>query len=1113
MSDPAPAPSLVRFDRRDAIFVAACVVLSLACGVFGWSFREKAFPEASIDFKVTRDESRELGAAFLKDSGLMPAEESFGPEHAATFDWNDTERLFLERSFGLEKTNALTAGPVKLFRWSHRWFTPLEKEEWRVDVTPGGEVVYAERLVQEEWPAPSLSVDEARVLAERFFHETLGRPRDGWEPLDSRTFDRPARQDHQFTWKRRGMPELDALESSYRAQVTVLGDRVGSFGEWVQVPEKWTRDYQALRAGNETAGAVDAVFMSLTMLAVLVMFLVHARRRDVKWKLAAAFAVVGAVLAIASSLNQIPQALWFYDTTESMPGFLAQQGVQAVVAGLGLAVFIFLLTAAGEPEYRRDLGGQVALGALFSARGLRTKTAFRSVVLGLTLCAFFIAYQVVFYLAATRFGAWSPQDIAYDDLLNTRFPWTAVLLIGFMPAVTEEFMSRMFSIPFFTRFMRWRWVAVVVAAAIWGFAHSGYPQQPFWIRGAEVGLAGVIIGVIMLRYGILAPLVWHYTVDALLTGLLMLRSESLYFKATAALAILWTLVPLALCLIWYVRRGGFEPEDDLLNRAQPVPEPRPAREAAPAPEPATYRPLGGRALLAVGALALVAIAVKLAAPAALDEATRVTVSREQALGTAEARLRALGVEGDDWKVVAVLGSDYWQTGAKYLVAEGASWDELLTRWTTDLDALYWRVRWFRPGQKEEWRLSVSTRDGSLVSEEHWIDEAAPGATLEEAEARAEAVRYLAGHGVDVTAPGWEQKEARSDARPNRRDWNFVWENASHVRERAWVMGDEPSGRERWLHVPEGFQRDRDERRLWNTALTGLRFALAAAAALGLLALLVHAFVRHAFPVKAALVAGSVVALLELVGAGLNLPGVLFGYATSEPWGLFVAQSLVYSLLSAVGSGLGAAVLVGVALSAWPQHAAEWRGHRRDAWLGALALAATGLLAAGLRAHLDAAWPAAALPGMNAPWGLSALLAGPYEIAGWLAGAVTLACGFALLAHLHERWLRSPWLRALGFVVAAIAVFPDSARTAGEALASLAPDLLRIALAYAVVRWIWRGNPLAFAVGAGAATALAALAPLAQQPLAEARTQGAIAAALALAVLVVATLRARPLPPA
>src|SRR5439155_25604261 len=129
-------------------------------------------------------------------------------------------------------------------------------------------------------------------------------------------------------------------------------------------------------------------------------------------------------------------------------GFMLRQLVTGVLSALAAGGFLFILTAGAEPLYREMFPDKIALGSLFSLRALRTKRFFLGAVLGVTLTGIFIAYQTAFYITASRYGAWSPADVPYSDLLNTRFPWAFVLFGGFLPAVSEEFMFRMFAIPF-----------------------------------------------------------------------------------------------------------------------------------------------------------------------------------------------------------------------------------------------------------------------------------------------------------------------------------------------------------------------------------------------------------------------------------------------------------------------------------------------------------------------------------------------------------------------------------------------------------------------------------------------------------------------------------------
>ena len=120
----------------------------------------------------------------------------------------------------------------------------------------------------------------------------------------------------------------------------------------------------------------------------------------------------------------------------------------------------------------------------------------------------------------------------------------------------------------------------MLAAFIWGFLHSAYPNQPFFIRGLEVGFGGVIVGLIMLRFGILATLIWHYSVDALYTAFLLLRSPNHYLMVSGGVAAGIMLIPLIVALAAYLRTGTFAEEETLLNAAEKAPEPFPEQAAA-----------------------------------------------------------------------------------------------------------------------------------------------------------------------------------------------------------------------------------------------------------------------------------------------------------------------------------------------------------------------------------------------------------------------------------------------------------------------------------------------------------------------------------------------------
>ena len=126
----------IRLNRSDYRTIVLMVLLAVISLVVAVKYFSRAFPEASINFRVNRSESAPIAQAFLKAQGLAAE----GYDHAAIFGYDDETKLYLERTQGMAAMNRLASGPIHLWRWHHRWFKPEQKEEWRADVTPSGDV-------------------------------------------------------------------------------------------------------------------------------------------------------------------------------------------------------------------------------------------------------------------------------------------------------------------------------------------------------------------------------------------------------------------------------------------------------------------------------------------------------------------------------------------------------------------------------------------------------------------------------------------------------------------------------------------------------------------------------------------------------------------------------------------------------------------------------------------------------------------------------------------------------------------------------------------------------------------------------------------------------------
>src|SRR5271154_3227138 len=126
--------TLERLERRDVRFIALCLLAIAVGAAVTAALFHRAFPEASIEFKVNRGQARVLAEKLLAERGRGIA----GSRFAGEFDVDDTAKVYLERELGLESAGKLYGREAKIWQWRMRWFRSGVKEEELVAVSPLG---------------------------------------------------------------------------------------------------------------------------------------------------------------------------------------------------------------------------------------------------------------------------------------------------------------------------------------------------------------------------------------------------------------------------------------------------------------------------------------------------------------------------------------------------------------------------------------------------------------------------------------------------------------------------------------------------------------------------------------------------------------------------------------------------------------------------------------------------------------------------------------------------------------------------------------------------------------------------------------------------------------
>jgi len=836
------------------------LLLWVLAGVAGVFFAHRyffqAFPEASVDFKVTRPQALTRAKAFAAGLG----ENLDGYRSAIEFSVDENEKVYVERALGLQQANQFASSKINLWYWNVRFYKPLQEEEYEVRVSPSGQIVGYKHVVPEGRPGTTLGRSAAQTLAQDFLTAKLGKEAGDWTflPEEANSQKKPSRLDWDFTWENKALKVKDA---PYRETIHVTGDKPSGASEFLLVPETWQRSYERLRSGNNTLALVFTVpYLGILVVAVWVAIL-FTKNRQTTWALAIKLGAIAAAVLFLQGLNDWP--LWgsSYDTKGAYSGFLLMQVLRALGIAVVTALTISLVLPAAEPLYRQSQPGNLKFSKLLTWRGIRSKEFFSSAVVGICLAAAHIGFVVVFYTIATRFGAWAPQEVNYSDAVNTAFPWISGVAIGLLASMNEEFTFRLFAIPLFTRFTRSRWIAIIVPAFLWGFLHSNYPQEPAYIRGVEVGLIGIVAGIVMLRYGILSTLIWHYTVDASLVGLFLIRSDNIYFKVSGVVVGLAAAAPLLFSLASYLKRGQFEAVEDLQNGADPVPAPtfetteegpegvatsgQPVagelNVAEPVPELAfesaekyrreavassRYQPLSSAA---VGALTICVIFGGLAAlklkQERIGDYLKLSVNAGQAAAVSDDVLHKRSVDSSSFKH-ATLFLDNSDPAANEFLRERIGAAGVNKLYASQIPIGLWGTRYFKDGDPEEY-LVVLKADGSLHSVHHTIAENTAGASLTKEAAAALAEKYLKEE-KKLDLSGWSLVEPKSEKRPKRIDHTLTWQQSTPLdpgpsgageafaRVELKVLGDEVTGYRSYVKIPEEWSRKQEEQGLSRT---------------------------------------------------------------------------------------------------------------------------------------------------------------------------------------------------------------------------------------------------------------------------------------------------------
>ncbi len=494
--------------RREIRSLVAWVVAG-ALGVACFALLNGRGPKSSVAVTVGPSEAEALSRDFVEDLGYSTE----GYRHGLVFMRFQEPKRFLESELGLEAADAMMRDEVDVWVWSSQWW---EEESFRVRIAPGGRLVSFRHTVPEVVDVESLQPQEALARAETFIREHTDLDLNGYRLLESDPNEQPNRTDHEFRWEKL---EFDAHGATLRAQVTVRGDEISLYRQYLELPEEWdqseSRDDRT-RLILTLAAVAGGLGLYVAAIAVFIVFMRRGRLR----------------FGFAILLGFVLFYIWWFGRDSGLSPDMLHGLFMVMIVG-----------TAGDALGRQVFPRRPPISDCMKRSFWTSKEVFMASVVGCSFAFLFLASVVLFQGAYSVIDPGPSIAAPFHYFQGSPTAWLEPMADGLIPAIQEELVFRLFTVSLLIYLFKRPWIAVAIPAVLWGFVHSYLAGDSVYLLGIAFSVVGVAFGFVYVRYGIVATIIAHYAYNATLSVIPMIQGGDAYARWSAVAVIGLMFVP------------------------------------------------------------------------------------------------------------------------------------------------------------------------------------------------------------------------------------------------------------------------------------------------------------------------------------------------------------------------------------------------------------------------------------------------------------------------------------------------------------------------------------------------------------------------------------------
>ena len=891
------------------------IVVFLLLGVLGFGFSVihffEAFPAASMNISVSRGEAKKIAEKYAKLSGF----DSYEINSSTYFSSDKDVATFLEYELGGAEANRLMSTTVPVWHWTIDLDKRHSFEGFEAEIGTDGSLHSFKRALGKDYFMGAVSDEQARNLAIQFIKSEMGAAVNDWKLITESQEVLKSRVDRAYTWEDE---RTDFKGGRLRIHVELAGDQVVQLAKYLHVPDAFEHKFATLRAQNHALSEIPWIVTSVGLFSMPFVFLWAWMRRQIRVRLAVIMGITATLLSLISELNDVATRV-VVSTKSNFESYVGTGALHAlgvsILIGIGFTIFF----AAIEVLYRAAYPRHVAIEKIFDGSGLRSTSVFKGALLGLALLGVSTGYQVAFYIIGKHCGFWIPLDVNERSVLSSFCPaWDAVW-VGLHASAMEELGFRVFLLVVLQKLTRSFWIANILQATIWGFAHCNYAVEPPYARGVELSLAGLVAGCILRRYGLLPLVISHYAFDAYVSVMPLLCSHNLLDKLAGA-ATLLPAVALPVVSFVLIKMHGAIKESEIDNASITIPRVDPGKADVIAQPLPSYKPLQSESLKYLSWCLVLSVMTLFVPLNNIGKDPMFTVNRNQAIALARDYFKKDRIDVKDKQAVAWVAEDEYSTQMQYVFEQsGYRKTKALERYVEP--RVCWTVYFFKAGDPETYKLKVSPAGVPLTSLITLTDTTS-GAKLTPAEAQKLAEDYFKQTAVGQSGQLKMTNVTRKE-RPARTDYSFEAEMPGlRVKDAPFklevdVIGDHLTNFDLNWVVPDKWKFDwePDDRA---TKMVDIGRILITAIALLNIGYWLLQLVRRNSP------NWRLIALMVSVATGLQVlrsinyeaVNAFVGYRPSDPVNTLVVKLLMDAVIHAAMTAFGMAVMITIVAASY-----------------------------------------------------------------------------------------------------------------------------------------------------------------------------------------------------